>query len=227
MKRSFKDDQVLREMAKAFASAIESVAHDAYLATIGAKPLEEAKKKLKGIEINPKLEVAIESILPKGKVTGFEKGTEFLEADKVWSGVVERLTGKTFDKRGMSTYFVQYIQAMYYTQELAKKEAELDLKFSSDDDISGLLIKAGIKSALKKGDLYLTMLFGRLEEIVNDIPADPTGWKERLTVTLWKKLGGATKPDYDLAKLEADKFLAESMTNKKIDILVPDWDKFK
>ena len=225
---SLKDEELrklARDLAEATMNALGSVLSEAVEASMGMEGLKAAKVKVAKYEINPKLQAAIERLYPKG-ASGNERGTEFLDSDKLWEPVVVALVGKPFDKRGMATYFVQYVQAMCFVKTLTVKETEIDAKLKGNEDLSGLLIKAGLKSAIKEGEYLIAQLFGRLKKIEHQSPQDPSGWREKLSVALWKQIGGATKPDYERVVEVADEFLANSATNNKIDLLVPDWNKF-
>lgn len=225
---SLKDEELrklARDLAEATMNALGSALGEALEASMGMEGLKAAKVKVAKYEINPKLHDAIERVYPKG-VSGNERGTEFLDSDKLWEPAVLALVGKPFDKRGMATYFVQYLQAMIFVKTLATKEAEIDERLKGQDDLSTLLVKAGLKSSIKEGEYLIAQLFGRLKKIEHQVPQDPSGWREKLSVALWKQIGGATKPDYERVVEVADEFLANSATNNKIDLLVPDWNKF-
>lgn len=214
------------EMAEATMKAIGSVLGEAFDASLGMEGLKTAKAKVAEYEINPKLHAAIERVYPKG-VNGNERGTEFLESDKLWEPAVIALLGEPFNRRGMASYFVQYVQAMCYVKMLAKKEAEIEQHLKGREDFSSLLVKAGFKSSVKEGEYLIAQLFGRLKKIEHQIPQEPSGWREKLAVAMWKQIGGATKADYERVVKIADEFLAKSVGNTKIDLMVPDWDKFK
>ena len=217
--------KLAKNLAKATMSALGSAFEEVLEASMGMEGLKKAKEKVVAYEINPKLQAAITRFYPTG-VTGNEIGSAFLDADKLWEPAVVALLGAPFDKRGMATYFVQYVQAMTYVKMLATKEADIDEKLKDQDDFPTLLVRAGLKSSIKEGEYLIAQLFGRLKKIEHQIPQEPSGWREKLAVALWKQIGGALKADYDRVIQVADEFLANSVSNTKIDLLVPDGNKF-